>query len=419
MPEIPNTIKIPNTPDFRPYNLWEAVSEFNSRLQSGNLENYRPTPLGFPQLDACLGGGLRSEDLALIGGMQNVGKTIGALQVARNLAVADEVLPIVVCYEHGPEALLHRLICQESIEDPDDPCPTGGVTRAEIEQAVFAYYDQHPAPEDRQKLDLDWLLQHLPGAERAWYRMRDYLWRLWLVRGDGLDTTLEYLHEYVGMAQASGFRRVLLIVDYAQRVPLRPILAGMPLDEAQRIDLIMRGLKGLGLKLGIPVLAVAAADADSLRRQRVHVENLWGPATVQYEPDVAIILNRDSLDGEEGTRIVRVAIEKNRNGPSEIEYHHRLHGAYYCLSRTGQIVSEADSFQSERIELRKKQQSARSGLDLLVAMFFLAEFMHRDKKTDGKDVMDLFRRALKAEDGGAGMLPEIAERLGLEALVEA
>src|SRR5436853_7048875 len=93
-----------------------------------------------PAADACLGGGLRAEDLCLVGGMQNVGKTIFALQVARNLAAAGDVLPIVVCYEHGPDTLLHRLLCLESVDDPDGPNPHG-VTRATIEKAVLAYYD--------------------------------------------------------------------------------------------------------------------------------------------------------------------------------------------------------------------------------------------------------------------------------------
>ena len=64
MPEIPASIRLPNTEAFRPQSLWETVQAFNQRLRSGNLENYRPAPLGFPQLDACLGGGLRAEDLS-------------------------------------------------------------------------------------------------------------------------------------------------------------------------------------------------------------------------------------------------------------------------------------------------------------------------------------------------------------------
>ena len=356
MPDIPRDL--PALPDgARPLNLAEAIGDFDRRLQAGRLENYRPAPLGFPEIDACLGGGLHAEDLVLLGGVQNIGKTIMALQTARNMARSGEILPIMVCYEHGPDTLLHRLICMESIEDPDDPHPQG-VTRAEIEQAVLGYYDSQKEKEQVAPLDLQWVLEQLPGAESAWYRMRDYLRNLWLVRGDGLDTTLARLEDYVHMAFLLGFRRVVLIVDYAQRVPVRALEAGQ-LTEMQRIDLVMRGLKGIGLKLGVPVLAVAAADAEGLRKQRIHVENLWGPSTVQYEPDVALILNRERFDGQEGgARTVRLAIEKNRSGPSEVEFSHRLHGAYFCLAQHGERVTAAESFQTERITLRARSPRA-------------------------------------------------------------
>lgn len=349
MPAVPGSIHLPNTDAFRPLNLGEVVERFDARLRSGNLENYRPASLGFPQIDACLGGGLRAEDLMLVGGMQNVGKTIFALQVARNLAASGQVLPIMVCYEHGPETLLHRLLCMESVDDPRSPNPNG-ITRAEIELAVLAYYDATRDSEEHRKLDLDWILNRLPAAERAWFRMRDYLDRLWLVHGDGLETTLEYLNEYARMAERLGHRRVMLIVDYAQRVPIRPAFGYAEASEAQRIDRVMRGLKSLAIHLGIPVLAVAAADAEGLRQQRIHFENLWGPATVQYEPDVALILNRDALDEKTGERWVRLAIEKNRHGPSEMEFRHRLDGAHYRLSGEGQNVDASESYQGERIK---------------------------------------------------------------------
>lgn len=356
MPPIPPSIQLPPTDQFRPFDLGEVIERFDIRLRGGQLENYRPAPLGFPQIDDCLGGGLRAEDLVLIGGMQNVGKTILALQIARNLAIAGQVLPIVVCYEHSPEALLHRLICMESVPDLAAPEPAGGVTRAEIETAVLEYYAQVHAPAERESLGLQWLLKRLPGAERAWYRMKRYLSRLWLVRGDGLETTDEKLAEYVRMAQMLGFHRAALIVDYAQRVPLRPALSlslgGLALNEVQRIDLVMRGLKGIAQQFGIPVLAVAAADAEGLRRQRIHFEDLWGTSVTQYEPDAALILNRDTLEAEGGTRTVRLAIEKNRSGPSEVEFRHRLHGAYYCLSAQGEPVNIDVSFQAERLHFR-------------------------------------------------------------------
>jgi hypothetical protein len=236
------------------------------------------------------------------------------------------------------------------VDDPNT-ANSSGVTRDMIEKAVLTYYDANWMPEARQRLDMDWLLANVPGVDRAWYRMREDLWRLWLVGGDGLETTLQVLHEYVRMAQNVGFTRVMLIVDYAQRVPLPPRAGGADFSEEQRIDLVMRGLKGIAMKLGVPVMAVAAADEAALRRQRVHFEDLWGPATVQYEPDVAIILNRDALAEESGERWVRIAVEKNRHGPSEAEFRHRLLGAQFALHPVGEAVSAGTSFQVDRTAL--------------------------------------------------------------------
>jgi hypothetical protein len=97
-------------------------------------------------------------------------------------------------------------------------------------------------------------------------------------------------------------------------------------------------------------------DEAALRRERVHFEDLWGPATVQYEPDVAIILNREVLSEESSERWVRIAAEKNRHGPSEAEFRHRLLGAQYALHPVGEAVLATASFQAERTDLGPRRQ---------------------------------------------------------------
>lgn len=411
----------------RPETLLEAFTDFDKRLRDGRLERYRPAPLGFPLIDQALGGGAQMEDLILIGGMQNVGKTILALQAGKNMADTSDVLVIKVCYEHGPQTLLLRLLCQESIADPDDPHPTG-ITRDQIQAVVIEHYEKVARGEIRvdptRPFNVDWLADRLPALGRAWQtRMSNYMERLWLVQGDGIHTTVDRLERYVQMAEAKGYRRIVLIVDYAQRVPFHSAgISSVELTEGQRIDLVMRGLKGLALNLQLPVIAVAAADAEGLRRQRIHVENLWGPSTVQYEPDTVIILNRDELDTATGRKTVRVAIEKNRSGPSEIEFRHQLHGAYYCLSRTGTPVPDEESFQAERIGLRaKKQKPDTAGLTPTTALLLLLA-LERLGPSQAKDTGDksrerlqsVLRAALSAEDGGQGVVDFLLEFLSLE-----
>jgi len=146
----------------------------------------------------------------------------------------------------------------------------------------------------------------------------------------------------------------VVIVDFAQRVPPRPALAG--LDRDQHIDYVIRSLKGLALRRGVPVVAVGAVDEQAIRRHGpVHLEDLWGPVTMTYEPDVGCVLNNDHLEatGEGGrARAVRLAVEKNRHGASEFEWRHHLYGERFFLRPEGSLVRVAESSQIERIGVR-------------------------------------------------------------------
>ena len=86
MPAIPPSIQLPDTDRYRPWTLAETVQHFDDRIRAGDLDLYRPFPLGLPLVDECLGGGMHAEDLVLLGGMQNVGKTIVGLQAAFSIS---------------------------------------------------------------------------------------------------------------------------------------------------------------------------------------------------------------------------------------------------------------------------------------------------------------------------------------------
>lgn len=416
MPPVPRHISLPPAGDFRPFDLGEALDEFDRRLASGELRDQRPIPLGFPELDGCLGGGAQLEDLILLGGPAGVGKTIAGLQAAARVAASGDALAIYLCYEHSCQTLLSRLICCESVSDPDDPQPSG-VARDEIAAAIRDYYGEVNAARAGPGLDVQWLLERLPHAERAWHKLRRYLDRLWLVKGDGLYTTDDKLGAYLAMARQLGWERIILFVDYIQRLPVRPDFSTIPLSAGERIDLGMRALKGYALSYHLPIVGVAAADEAGLRRERVHFENLWGGALVQYTPDAAVIINRDSPDAATGARRVRLAIEKNRNGPSEVEFRHALHGQYYCLSTHGTLVPEEESYQRDRGALQRPPPAGRPGLDPSVAMLFTMALNRPD--ADPCKVWRMFRDAMRAEDGGGSRIEQLAAKLGLEEAVTA
>ncbi|MEA3376965.1 MAG: DnaB-like helicase C-terminal domain-containing protein, partial [Chloroflexota bacterium] len=160
------------------------------------LENYLPIPTGFTPFEEYLGSGLHGEDLWLVAGMQNTGKTVAVLQMARNVASSGRPLAIVVCYEHSPVYLFHRVLCLESI-DLRRGTAEGGITRDAIDAAVV---------EGLQRggwVSFDCLLDQVPGASGVWRKVQRYLEGVWLILGDGRKTTADVLELYVELAGAA------------------------------------------------------------------------------------------------------------------------------------------------------------------------------------------------------------------------
>ncbi len=97
-------------------------------------------------------------------------------------------------------------------------------------------------------------------------------------------------------------------MDYLQKVPV-PFM-GVELSAEKQIRIVTEGLKNLAMAHHVPIVAVAASDAEGLKSSQVRFQDLWGGASVQYEPDVAVMLNRGS------EKRVEMSVEKNRVGPT-------------------------------------------------------------------------------------------------------
>ncbi len=109
----------------------------------------------------------------------------------------------------------------------------------------------------------------------------------------------------------------------------------------------------------MPVIAAAAVEKNALVRSGpVHLEDVLGPEVSNYTPDCAIVLNRDTIttassgDGDGRIHSIRVSVEKNRHGPSELEWRHALLGGSFMISEQGENVQVEDSFQAGRVRLQ-------------------------------------------------------------------
>jgi hypothetical protein len=338
-----------------PKELMQTMDDINNRLTVGDPSWFKPVPTGFPELDRVMQGGCHAEDLILIGGPQNVGKTAKALQLARNIARYGKKA-LYICYEHSPEVLTERVICQES-DEAGEGISIGSLYAAYLEALTQkqALVEKDPSSPIPGMLDVVGKILG-PAYYKSVSRIDLYWHNLLLVRGDGLMTHIEAIENYINLVRTHYAESFCLFVDYAQRVPVMP-RSGVHLDYLQRIDTVLRGLKSYAIKYHIPIVAVAAADMEGLRKGHIHVENLWGPVTVQYEPDVCIILNpiRQGL--------VRIAVEKNRHGPSDIEWDVDFRGEYYRFGLDWRLVPDGESWQTERGRLLDKAVTAKETPD--------------------------------------------------------
>ena len=306
-----------------PRTLLDVSIEFVKHIKSGNLAGYKPIPTVFYQLDGYLGGGLVPESLVLVGGPPGTGKTVFVLQVARNIASAagdNKTAACVVCFEHGEVYLYHRLLCMESIAEGN----SAGLTMDDIRRAALRNEFGEPG--------LEALLETFHTAKEAWSRIVQYWERLYLSKGHPVKTTLNVLDTYLTRLR-SQYATVVLFVDYLQKIPV--FSPGIELTPERQIRTVTEGLKNLALAHCVPIVAVAAADAEGLKGGRVRFEDLWGGSSVNYEPDVAVMLNPAQQAKDRYGSNVTFSIEKNRLGPTQVEFHSLLRGQYFAFDLGG------------------------------------------------------------------------------------
>jgi replicative DNA helicase len=304
-------------------------------LREGENSHLKPLATGFNPLDDVLNGGLRPGELMIVGGAFGVGKTIFALQVARNVALHhQESRAIYVCYEHDRAHLLSRLLCLESAERGyrDD-----ALTLRRLSQ--MAQNSQHGGIMSQ--------LRAIPRYAPLVRGLESYAERLVLVKAGGRNATLEQISEWVTQHADAG-RPCLLVVDYLQKIP-----AGNGLqEEADVTTYLTQGLKELALETGARVLAIAAADREGLKSRRMYLSDLRGSSALQYEADVGLIFNNKyaivsreqmiyNLHQADAMRNwVVVSVEKNRAGRTAVDMEFLRDPAHFRIFADGDYVRD-------------------------------------------------------------------------------
>lgn len=251
------------------------VSRVDAR--SGGEPAADAVPTGFASLDKILAGGLRRQDLVVLGGDVGSGKSALALGIAIRAAGAG-VPTLYLSGEMSPGRVMERALALES-KASVDALRTGTLDESGLAAVRASAVRLRDTP---------LLVKPLLGADF-----------------EEVVTALEMVP-----------RRQLLVVDSLQlTAPPRPAAR---LEE--RVALAVRALKGLAVERDVVVLALAQLPYHRANRPdpRPTLDDLGALGAIKQNADVVLTIYREEMyrpgHGVEGA--TELILAKNRNGPT-------------------------------------------------------------------------------------------------------
>jgi replicative DNA helicase len=333
-----------------PRTLAQVMNEANEEVVQGNLSDFIPIPTGFDPLDGLIGGGLRKTELVLIGGAQGIGKTIAGLQMARNIASRPDQYAFYLSYEHPETHLMNRLLCLESVNPPEVDTRNGTRIK-DLYDVIISQRARETIARDGGNYggSLQTILREHPKTSMALARLSKYADRLILVKASPAVTTLKSIREMTArLVEATG-GNLTIFVDYLQKVAIFPERAN---DENDKVTIIVEGLKDIALTYNVPIVAIVASDREGLKSKRLHLFHLRGSSALDYECDIAIIMNNkyhilakdhvsfNPYQAKQYRDWVVFTVEKNRAGRAMMDMEFQLHAPYFAFDPRGQQVQQ-------------------------------------------------------------------------------
>jgi replicative DNA helicase len=323
-----------------PRSALDVLVDLSDKVATGKVNEYQPVPLGFTPLDKTIGLGLRPGELLLLGGAQGTGKTTMALQMARNVASGGQANVLYICFEHEEQYLLNRLIAMESAL-AHLPHKTGAIKIQDVRKEILGSWSADG--------NLNSQLAGNPRLRPSLDRIARYGQNLFLMRGTQTASTIDNIRALVQQHRhLSGDRRLLVVVDYLQKVPMFP----EPNTESEKVTFIVNGLKDIALSEEVPMIAIVAADKEGLKASRLRNFHLRGSSAINYEADIILILNEkysivakvniefNPYQAQRFRDWVVVSVEKNRGGMDNVDLEFEKHFEFSCFDPSGRTVQE-------------------------------------------------------------------------------
>jgi replicative DNA helicase len=322
-----------------PKSAVEVLVDINDKVVTGKLAEYQPVPLGFTPLDKTIGGGLRAGELLLIGGAQGTGKTTMAMQMARNVAASGQANVLYLCFEHDEPYLLNRLIAMESAL-AHLPQKTGAIKIQDVRKEIMGSWMAEGGASN---------LAANPRLRPSLDRIARYGQNLFLLRGSATASTVDNIRKLVRQhRELSGDRRLVVVVDYLQKVPQIP----EPGTETEKVTFIVNGLKDIALAEEVPMIAIVAADKEGLKASRLRNFHLRGSSAINYEADIILILNEkyhivakvniefNPYQAQRFRDWIVTSVEKNRGGQDNVDLEFEKHFEFSTFDPNGRTVQE-------------------------------------------------------------------------------
>ena len=256
---------------------WERIDHLHK-----NKNELRGVATGFKDLDNILAG-LQKSDLIIIAARPSFGKTALALDIARQVAVRQNIPVGLFSLEMSSQQLVDRFIASEA------------------------------------HVDL-WKLRtgKLSDPSDDFLRIRDALDRLSkapLYIDDEVSNNVLQMRAMARRLQSECGNLGLVVIDYLQLMQPRTHSDSM----VQQITEISRSLKGLARELNVPVVAISQLSraVESRHPPIPRLSDLRESGSIEQDADVVMLIYREDRYKENSSRQnqVDVIVAKHRNGP--------------------------------------------------------------------------------------------------------
>ena len=241
----------------------------------------RGVSTGFTDLDYYLSG-LQKSDLIVLAARPTYGKTSLAMNIARNVALTENVPVGVFSLEMSKEQLIDRILVSEAHVN-------------------------------------SWNLAHgKTDGDGDFVRIRDAMERLSqapLFIDDSGSSNIMQIRTMARRLKAEQKDLGLLVIDYLQLIRGD----GRPENRVQEVSEISRALKGLAKELNVPILALSQlsraveARADGVPK----LSDLRESGSIEQDADVVLFIHREEKyrPDTERKNVADIIIAKHRNGP--------------------------------------------------------------------------------------------------------